>query len=229
MEEKGAVINEIGMEEIRQFTLERLKNVGITVNLSLPLLEDSVKVQAIDTIAKRIVILFAFKAMVIYEEDRESIKSFLLKSYKDYLSHSEYQVLKRLKLSKQDKVKFSWYSESLYALLWSVNIINSKRMEYPPQEIKIDKHYLDLLPPEEPFLEFKSRLDLREIKSLLLELDFYYHLNWIAKKENEKKILGFFKKNKSSTYNISVIMERRRALEWLIYGESNWNDIVLDT
>jgi hypothetical protein len=111
-------------------------------------------------------------------------------------------------------IDFSWYQESLYAMLWAVNII--KEMKFPSEESSIS-NYLQFLPPDKKVKVFLKELRLKGTEDIIQELDFYYNLHWIVKRENKG-------------LNKSVVFERRKSLEWIVDSSiTDWDNIYLST
>lgn len=207
-------------EEIRQQNILFLEKQGFPVNENLPLLDIQECCKIEKEIAERINILHIFYA--IYLEGGESRKFFykLIKKegWSPFLSKSEKNMLSGLTLKEQQLVNFSWFKESIFMLLWCANkkLINSEKTE----EIDIADIY-SLIPPEKEHQKFIESLKLRETYEMLLELDLYYNLHWLAKHYED---LGSTKK-----LNLSVIVERRKALEWILNKNADWDDVNLDT
>ena len=71
--------------------------------------------------------------------------------------------------------------------------------------------------------DFKNKCNLRSVNEILDMLDLYYRYHWACV---EKRI-----KPETSIGNLnpSVVVERRRGLEWIISKTQDWYDISLDT
>lgn len=224
--------NEIG-EIIRQKTINKLLKYGLNLkDVYLPYINFSAKsYRSKEEIARRIVVLYSLKAISIYPEDMISIISFLKKNdYVDYMSKEEKKILKQKLLTNRQEIDFSWYKESLYVLLWYSNIIKDDVLRFPNDEIILEKKYLDLLPPENDYNFFESNLQIKENKKLFEELYFYYYLHWKVKKNNDLTFIERLLKSKNKKkINESVVIERRKALEWIADANLDWDDISLDT
>jgi len=53
-------------------------------------------------------------------------------------------------------------------------------------------------------------------------LDYFYRAHWVARNSNLNGI-------KDDKVNMSIIMERRKAHEWVCDSSVDWDDISLDT
>lgn len=71
--------------------------------------------------------------------------------------------------------------------------------------------------------DFKSKCKLREVNEILDMLDLYYRYHWacVEKRIKPETSIG--------NLNSSVVIERRRGLEWIIREIQDWYDISLDT
>lgn len=71
--------------------------------------------------------------------------------------------------------------------------------------------------------EFKDKCKMRNIEEILDMLDLFYRYHWATtqKRLHPETPIG--------TLNPSIVVERRRGLEWLISEEKDWYDISLDT
>lgn len=90
--------------------------------------------------------------------------------------------------------------------------------EFPDSESDVVK-YARHLPPDIDMQRFRNSLTLRPPRELLQQLDVYYNLHWTSKRPTTM----------TGKLNKSVIMERRRALEWISDKELDWDNIDLST
>jgi len=202
------------IKEIRLRTISFLKENHLFYNDNLPLL-DRPFFRKTEDISKRIILLSCFKSIVENPEDKNEIQGWINRNglVRD-LSNREFQIINKNIISQQDLIDISWYQESLYAMLWSVNIV--KDMNFPSDESNVTK-YLQFLPPDVEISTFKKSLNLRGKDELLGELDLYYNLHWSAKKGETRLIK-------------SIVLERRKALEWIVDNNiTDWDNIDLST
>lgn len=108
-------------------------------------------------------------------------------------------------------------------MVWCLGII--EEMSSPKFEANLSEIF-DLLPPEVELEEFIAKANLIGDHLVLKELEYYYGLHWAVRHPESWRLLN---KLKCKKYNISVIRERRKALEWVIDNTSDWDDITLDT
>lgn len=213
-------------ENIRKKNFELISKLGFESNNDLPILEYS-NIRSDTAILHRINILHIF--YTIYLRGRKS-KDFFWSlinknKWREFLTHRELQILQSKKISEQHLIEFSWYKESIFILLWSLGQIDEDPYSCI-SEIDISDYY-SLMPPERDYNDFITCKLINEIEIIKM-LDFYYCLNWSLKRSNNKKdYFNFFKKK--NTMLLSLVTERRKALEWIVDSDLNWDDISLDT
>ncbi len=122
----------------------------------------------------------------------------------------------------QTIVRVSWEIECCYALAWVLGIISTEEME----NYVVDVNYgslFDFIKSFNNFSEIKAACTMRSYSEIMSMLDLYYNYHWVCV---ENRINP---QAKSGNLNEEVIMERRRAIEWLITRDRTWDDISLDT
>jgi hypothetical protein len=207
---------------MRSLTINRLTREGIPFNQGLP--ETKIKkVRTSTEVGVRLNILCVFIAIA---DDSRSIKFFtkLLKEQGmyEFLTDTEELILQNEDLTEQEEIDFSWNQESVYALSWCLGIV--PKMVEPLYESDLNTIY-KFLPPEVDLSKFLHECTLINEQLILQELDYYYNLHW-AIRHPESWGAGASKVQK---YNISIIRERRKAMEWILDDSLAWDDIPLDT
>jgi hypothetical protein len=110
--------------------------------------------------------------------------------------------------------------EALWALTWALGI--GGRMDFARP---CPDDFVDLFPDvkkDEPAAGFRSRASLRKTEEIAQALDLAYCLHWALR---EAELRGKRIPGKVHPY---VVIERRRALEWILSDEA-WDEITLDT
>lgn len=208
------------MEDV---TLKRLFQEGVPVNRGLPGIVLK-QVRSGRAVATRINILGVFLAIANDSKSLVFFKSLLRdQNMMSFLSGSEKDILDKEYLSNQEEIDLSWYQESLYALSWCLGIV--PKMGSAKGEASIDSIFR-YLPPEVELEEFIRTAKLIDEKLIVEELEYYYRLHWAVR---HPESWGVFNRLKCKSYKISVIRERRRALEWVVDNNLEWDDISLDT
>ncbi len=139
------------------------------------------------------------------------------------LSRRESQILRRsnAQLSEQDKVDLYWYVESLWTLVWAGQLIPDVPIPQP-----VGDHLASLLPNlqvGETGERFRARFSLRPFDQIYPMLDLYYRAHWYAR---DGQLGGY----DTGVFNLDVIVERRKALEWICDRQvMDWDDAPADT
>lgn len=119
--------------------------------------------------------------------------------------------------------ELTWKVESLRVLAWVANIADALPQPMTGGKLIMDGIY-DSIPPQIRLEDFAETIVLRDLVDVQEELDFYYCLHAAMRHpdmwESPKKIRSFC---------YGDILERRRALEWLMSPAASWYDITLDT
>lgn len=208
---------------LKPVTLLRLKQQGIPVNASLPGVV-STQVRPVKEIAMRAVVLGVFIAIA---NDPKSVGYFndLLSEMKmtEALSDHEKAILKKGKLTAQQEIDLSWSQESLYAISWCLGIFPQMNAATGEADLK---QMFPGLPPEVELEQFLATAKLIDTQLIIEELEYYYGLHWAVRHPESWSWLNRYKCKK---YNMSVIRERRRALEWINNAQLSWDDIPLNT
>ena len=123
-------------------------------------------------------------------------------------------------LTKDQLVDFTWQYESINVLAWVLGL--NKDLSFPNQLCDV-RALLGYIAPCENFEEFLSKCNLIDVEDILDEFDLEYRYHWavVDKRINESTNIG--------ELDGEIVVERRRALEWLFSDEEDWNDVSLDT
>lgn len=209
------------MENLRKITSQKMNEIGLTDLIRLPLLEENLDIRSKTDLISRINILHIFYA--IYLRGKESY-SFFGNAIQElnivnHLTNKEKIFLDTGEITSQDIINFSWNKESIKMLLWIGSLINEDfRKTFSECDFS---NYYKFIPPEKTNSLFEDNVILREKKQIFEYLDFYYCLHWYCK--------HFSKHNKFDKLNFSVVLERRKALEWVTHPNFDWDNIPLDT
>lgn len=215
--------------ERRNKTIEKLKKEGVMINENLPLLPSSEEVsfKSETEIMNRIIAAFTaiqVACSIRNGEDYEQAVKYMFqfmekcKGDKAYLLDKERRILEN-NYSKQDVVDIIWTYESVFTLMWAIGY-------------KADKYELDV---SKICSGDAVIFDMREIangtnfipnlkkEKVLNVLDLFYCYHWacVEKQIHPETPIG--------NIDYEVVVERRRALEWLINDEKDWFNIELNT
>lgn len=218
----------IDKEKRKQISIEKLKKLDIVYDEELPptYCSKEVVLKSKEDIAKRF-ITNIISIQVAYELDAkkqdidESIKIFndLLVKYNaiDNLNYLEKSMFDKT-ASKEDIYNLTWQYECLDVLIWALKL--KENLSFPSGQCDVN-YLVDTIIYCKNFNEFIDKCDARDIEEILDELDLEYRYNWATV---ENKI--------DNSVNIGelsheVVIERRRALEWLVSKELDWNNIEI--
>ncbi len=175
----------------------------------------SISLRASQTVARRIVHLYALIGLTVREVDGSAIRDWLVEhSLWDSLEDKERDFLARPdQLTGRQTIDLSWMQESIYTLCWAGELV--LELPFPDAEIDIQGLF-PLIPPAVAPPVFLERFQLRPRRDIMYTLDLYYHLHHAVRSGNAPGV------------SVSVVVERRRALEWLTSAEP-WYQVSLDT
>jgi hypothetical protein len=139
----------------------------------------------------------------------------------DHLSRAERALLQKQNadLTEQEDIDLYWYIEALWALLWVGGLIPDMPFDQP-----VGDHMAALVPNlqrGENSDKF-ARMRLRPYGELFQMLDLYYRVHWYAR---DGQLNGY----STGDISLDVVMERRKALEWVWDASSDWDNMRLDT
>lgn len=139
------------------------------------------------------------------------------------LSARERAILARSEheLSAQDVTDLFWYIEALWALAWVGGLI---------ADLPIDRPVGSELASLMPNLQVSERADaflrkfaLRPPAEIYRQLDLYYLAHWYARD-------GQLNGHDTAPFSLDIIMERRKALEWVMDSTiEDWDATPADT
>jgi hypothetical protein len=113
-------------------------------------------------------------------------------------------------------VDIAWREEALHALLWVLRLVD----DLPPDEMCPKQPAYERMAPGLDPGKASDDQRMRPLSEIAAMLDFYYCLHWHARKAQYHGDMW--------DYEIApgVVLERRRALEWL-FQDVGWEDVDL--
>ncbi len=139
------------------------------------------------------------------------------------LSRRESQILRKsnAELSEQEQTDLYWYLESLWTLAWAGRLIPDIPIPEP-----VGDSLASLLPDlqvGETGERFRSGFILRPFDEIYQMLDLYYRAHWYTR---DGQLRGY----DTGVFNIDLVMERRKALEWICNRQvADWDEAPLHT
>lgn len=184
-------------------------------NTWLPVLEDP-DIRSIDEVKGRMGVMNAL-INISFGAPIHIIRSWIdTQGLTRYLSGWEHEILLKSndELSDYESNSLRWYLEGLWGLMWATKLTDTlDETEW------CDDHMAQLLPDLQENESNKKIDDLSVLRGddeIYNMLDFYYRLHWYCVDER-------FNGREALVY------ERRKALEWLINKESDWDNIEMGT
>ncbi len=142
----------------------------------------------------------------------------------EHLSLGETQLLrkKNADLTRQELIDLSWSIEALWALMWVGGLA---------PDLPFDRGVEDYMASLAPNLEqgdgpekFADKMAMRDQAAVFRMLDLYFRLHWWVR---DSELTG----RTAELKNIlpGVIVERRKALEWVMDAQIDWDEVPMDT
>jgi|UniRef100_UPI000D351999 hypothetical protein len=123
-------------------------------------------------------------------------------------------------LTEQERANLYWCIEALWALTWAAGKVEDLAFNKP-----VGPELASLMPnlrENEYGQAFMSRAKLRPRQELFRMTDLYYRLHWWTR---TAQLHG----EPSGDVSLDIVMERRKALEWLLNETGSWDDVELST
>ncbi|MGQ3679080.1 DUF4272 domain-containing protein [Tenacibaculum discolor] len=208
-------------EKIKDRNTKQLRSNGIEVIEHLPHL-DIPEFREPQEIARRTMVLTALFQLHL-QAPRDIIKKWLEENgLMDYLNEEEIEYLETeySKLPEHNQIDIYWFVEAIWTFAWVGGLHNNLTLN-----TGVEDSLASLIPniaKNEPAEKFISEFKLRNQVEIFEMLDKFYRAHWFARNNN---LTG----KKSDKVDLDIIMERRKALEYTVYKEFDWNEISLDT
>lgn len=139
-----------------------------------------------------------------------------------HLSEAEKILLEKRNedLTPQEEIDLYWYIESLWALMWAGSLIADLPFNQPVPDTMAS--LCPDLQRNEDGAKFTRQMFLRSPSEVFEMLDLYYRVHWYAE---DGRINGY----STGDIDLDIVMERRKALEWIMDTCSDWDDMSLNT
>lgn len=217
-------------EKIKKSRKERSENrlveLGIEFNPNLPVTikNESDKVRSSKEIRSKIVSLW--EVVNIARGSKDSNRDESIDFLKDAqlwssLSPVEQNFLINNENSEQEVIDFTWRTEVLKVLYWSINELTS--LDAPIEDKTLVDASDKVIGKYSSLEKFLNESNQRPTTEILDEADFLYRLHWCSRGKRRNK------QGVPNHYNQSVIMERDFALRWITNPNLKWDEITLDT
>jgi len=205
------------LEELKRRNTELIGSWGLEVNEHLPVIEssDELSPPSAAQVAARACAL-GYVVGVGFDADRKQLVADLQRfDLWNSVSRNEQRMLIDGP-SKQDEIDCTWRTESIQALAFCLGLT-----ELSPER-QCDDDLADNFPLGEHPGAFIDAATLRPRTEVQERVDLYYRLHWYVRncqlhnKTPERVIPG-------------VVVEHRRALDWVHGVEADWDEVPMDT
>jgi hypothetical protein len=188
----------------------------------LPVLDREGQSRDLGAVVRRALILNAmlqiyFKAPIAF------IKDWITRNgLTNDLSEAEREILERDDdaLTEQERINLYWYIEALWTLAWVGQLIDDL-----PFDEGVGNALASLCPAlqrNEDGSKLSKTMRLRSRDELFQMLDLHYRLHWWTR---NAQLTG----KDSGDVRPDIIMERRRALEWVMDPSCDWDSVEMST
>ena len=207
----------MNLQSIRKKSLNSAEKLGYEINTALPLLDDCIKLRPQEEIVGRSLALFVVVACSYGFDKSLAIQWMEQEGLIDFLSDSERSFLN------DGKGHISFFQsqvEGLNAFAWALGFVKSM-----PFDSTCDNCLIRRFPDiknDKGSSEYKTQSAVRSIAQIMSACDLAYCLHWaiVNAEVNDQDLHGVVGRH--------VIIERRRALEWMLCTDG-WDEISLDT
>lgn len=209
-----------------------LKEHNVYCFAELPCIEtsDEVLIRTKEEIARRAIACF-FTIQLACDiageieniEESKNIFERLIKEYgvEEYLTYDEKDLF-TLNVIRQDAINIVWKYEGVWVLMWALGFIDELNF---PSEICDTRFLIDVIQKFNNVDEIIESSVLRDIDVILDEADLIFRYDWNCVDARLKN------KIPDSGLDTGVVLERHRALNWLIDcdGENDWDNVSTNT
>lgn len=205
-------------------TEDRLKREKIPFNEFLPCIEaeEDTRLRQPKEVGIRICCLFCTVGSAFERED-DTFKYYLREhGLWEHLTPAEVAFLSAENPPQQSIVNFSWRSEALFVLLWSVGKFD--QLGLPTSQIDSSEIISRVPGVREAPWHFIESLQLRAKCELMDASDLVYRLHWAARQsqmDGRPMPAGLIQ---------GVVQEWHHAINWITcYEDQDWDDVSTDT
>lgn len=202
---------------IRNESIQTAKQLGVEVPATLPLLDAELEMRSSDETVSRVLAMHAVAASAYGFDKTKAVDWLNLEKLTESLGERE----RRFVFENVGQPNcFQVQVEGIWALAWAMRIVN---------ELNFAKHcddcFVVILPnlkQNQSSADFRKKLNPRPLHQVVAVYDLAYCLHWPIR---QAQLTG---KQSPGNLNPNLVVERRRALEWLLNKDA-WDDVPLDT
>jgi len=212
----------IDPEAVKRDSEAIIRRAGGDICDWLPFLDRDAKPRELDAVVRRALILNAM-LQIYFKAPVAVIKDWITRNgLADDLSESEREILDKEDedLTEQQRINLCWYIEALWTLVWAGQLIDDL-----PFDEGVGNVLASLCPAlqrNEDGSSFFKKMRLRSRDDLFRMLDLYYRLHWWTR---NSQLTG----KDTGVVRLDIIMERRKALEWVMDAACDWDNVEMST
>lgn len=213
------------LKEARRIKIESeriIKKSGGRVCDWLPIIDPNKSLRTEEDIVNRSLVLNAL-SMIYFKAPIGIVRDWIhSNNLNSSLSNKEKALLDKdnRDLEEQELIDLFWYIEALWALMWVGNLIDDIPFDKPVED------YMASLTPDlqnnEDGSKFMKNMKIREQEEIYKKLDLYFRIHWFTE---DSRINNY----PTGKIDPDIIIERRKALEWVLDKDLDWDDIPLNT
>lgn len=211
-------------EQRKKQTENYLASLNIPFIEHLPSVEEEseVKIRQAKAIAERILVLVYLAYVSEVPDTRENVIEFLkASSLWDKVSPDEKALFQNENLTSQEIANISWRSEAVWLLLWAINKVD--KLKLPTEQIDIREIVIRLPKFLTSPKEFIDNAIIRPTTEILDVADLMYRLHWAARNAH------LYNQPMPANLDLSIVIERHYAINWVTFYAEDWDDITTDT
>ncbi len=208
----------VNPEQAKQESIRLIRSLDIEVNESLPTLEteEELTPQSAQGVASRCMVIAHVVGIGFGgnpKKLRDAIEQFDLMGS---VSEHETDMLMRDEHTEQERIDAQWLVECMQSFAWCLGLAPLERFK------DCDDDLASKFP--DPFTDptqFIASATLRPFEEIYQEADIHYRLHWAAR---NARLTG-------AKFPVleGFLKERRRALDWVIGVEADWDEVPSDT
>ena len=205
------------LKRIREQSIQKAKQLGVDVSPTLPLLEPGLEVRRADEATSRLLAMNAVAATAYGFDKTKAIAWLKQEALTASLTQQEKSFVFE-GVGQPDRFKLQ--VESMWAIAWATAITNELNFAED-----CDNRFVTMLPnlkQSQSSTDFRKKAKLRPLEEVVAACDLAYCLHWAIRQAELKG------KRPPANLKPYVVVERRRALEWLL-SEEAWEEVSLDT
>ena len=213
--------SKIRPEKIKIKNTKKLRSNGIDVPEHLPYLDDP-EFREPQEIARRMMVLLALFQLHL-EAPVDIVKNWIdTNGLTDSLTEEEKEFLKSnyKGLPERDQINIYWFVEAIWTFAWIGGMHDKLTFNSGVEDTLASM--LPNIAENEPTGLFIAEYKLRSKFEIFDMLDKFYRVHWFARNNN---LAG----KTSDKVSLDLVMERRKALEFVCYAQVAWDEISLDT